>query len=461
MEVTEPRHRRLPKRAARVGFAAICLGYFAIIVDGSVLNIAVPALRDDLKTSLAAVQWVINAYTLCLAALLLTAGALGDRWGLRRCFLWGTALFTAASVACSLAPTVHVLIGARVVQGVGAAALLPATLALIRTLFTDPGERARATAIWVSTGAISTAVGPMIGGLLIDAFGWRSIFLINVPIGVAAILLGRAGLTEAPKHERKIDHAGQLTAVLTLGLITAGVIVSGSAGWTSPLSLGLLAAGIASGAGFWFAERTVREPMLPLSFFSVRVRSVAVASAGFMGFLFYGTLFVMSLYFQDLRGWSAGAAGIALLPLTVGSMIGSLVLYRPISRRVGNPVTLLTGFGCCAAGIAVLLVFTRAEPYVPVAAGLLLVGLSSTVAFSALTSLLVPSVPVDQSGMASGVQNTSRQSGALMSVSVLGAILNSAAFAGRLPIALSVLAAVVVLALGTASLTARTRESST
>ncbi|WP_432846434.1 MFS transporter [Amycolatopsis sp. CA-161197] len=442
-------------RARTVGFTGICLGYFAIILDGSVLNIAVPALRDDLKTSLASVQWVINAYTLCLAALLLTAGALGDRWGLRRCFLWGTAIFTAASLACSLAPSVHVLIAARVVQGVGAAALLPATLALIRTLFSDDGERARATAIWVSTGAISTAVGPMVGGLLIDAFGWRSIFLINLPIGVAAILLARAGITEAPRHKRKVDHAGQVTAVAALGLITAGVIVSGSAGWSSPLSLGLLAGGLLSAAAFWLVERRVAQPMLPRGFFSVRVRTVAVASAAFMGFLFYGTLFVMSLYFQQVRGWSAGEAGIALLPLTVGSTIGSLVLYRPLSRRFGNPVALLTGFACCASGVAVLLVFTGAPAYVPVAAGLLLVGVSSTIAFSALTSLLVPSVPVHQSGVASGVQNTSRQSGALMSVSVLGAILNTAAFTTRLPIALGVLAAVVVLALVSAGFAMR------
>ncbi|MGW4485068.1 MFS transporter [Amycolatopsis sp. NPDC004368] len=439
----------------QAGFAGICLGYFAIILDGSVLNIAVPALRHDLNTSLASVQWVINAYTLCLAALLLTAGALGDRWGLRRCFLWGTAIFTAASLACSLAPSVHVLIAARVVQGVGAAALLPATLALIRTLFTDDGERARATTVWVSTGAIATAVGPMVGGLLIDAFGWRSIFLINLPIGVAAILLARAGITEAPRHRREVDHAGQLTAVAALGLVTAGVIVSGSAGWTDPLSAGLLAGGVVAAIAFWVVEHRVASPMLPPEFFSVRVRSVAVASAAFMGFLFYGTLFVMSLYFQEVRGWSAGTAGVVLLPLTVGSTIGSLVLYRPLARRWGDPAALLTGFACCASGVVVLLVFTRAAGYVPLAAGLLLVGVSSTIAFSALTSLLVPSVPVNQSGVASGVQNTSRQAGALMSVAVLGAILNTAVFAARLPVALGVLAAVVALALGTAGFATR------
>ncbi|WP_326565215.1 MFS transporter [Amycolatopsis rhabdoformis] len=439
----------------QVGFAGICLGYFAIILDGSVLNIAVPALRRDLHTSLASVQWVINAYTLCLAALLLTAGALGDRWGLRRCFLWGTAIFTVASLACSLAPSVPVLILARVVQGVGAAALLPATLALIRTLFTDAGERGRATAIWVSTGAIATAVGPMVGGLLIDAFGWRAIFLINLPIGVVAILLGRAGITEAPRHARGVDHAGQLTAVAALGLITAGVIVSGGAGWTAPLSLGLLAAGVVSAAAFWLVERRVAEPMLPPAFFSVRVRSVAVASAAFMGFLFYGTLFVMSLYFQQVRGWSAGEAGVALLPLTVGSTIGSLVLYRPLARRFGDAVALVSGFACCASGVVVLLVFTRAAGYTPIAVGLLLVGVSSTIAFSALTSLLVPSVPVNQSGIASGVQNTSRQTGALMSVAVLGAILNTAVFTARLPVALGVLAGVVVLALVAAGFATR------
>ncbi|MGW4483095.1 MFS transporter [Amycolatopsis sp. NPDC004368] len=427
-----------------LGFTGLCLGYFAIILDGSVLNIAVPALRQDLNASLGRVQWVINAYTLCLAALLLTAGALGDRRGLRHSFLVGTALFTAASAACSLAPSVDFLIAARVVQGVGAAALLPATLALIGTLFP---ERARATAIWVSSGAVSAAVGPLAGGVLIDSFGWRSIFLINVPVGVGAILLARSGIVETPRRHREVDRLGQLTAVSALGLLTAGLIVAGSRGWTAPLTLALLAGGLGSGIAFWFVERNARGPMLPLSFFSARTRSVVTASAGLLSFLYYGTLFVMSLYFQQLRGWPAGEAGLALTPLTVGSTLGPLVLYRPLSRRFGNPATLFVAFSCCAAGIAILVAFTSGSSYLPLATGLLLVGCSSTLGFSAVTALLVPSVPAALAGTAAGVQNTSRQAGALISVSVLGAILNSTSFSGHLPIAPVVLAAVVALAL--------------
>ncbi|WP_431876992.1 MFS transporter [Amycolatopsis sacchari] len=432
------------------GFVAICVGYFAIILDGSVLNVAVPAIRADLGSSMAGAQWVLNGYTLTLAALLLTAGALGDRLGLRRAFLAGVVVFTAASVSCALAPSTAVLVGARVVQGLGAAALLPATLALIPHLFPDREDQARAAVVWVATGAISMALGPLVGGLLIDLLGWRSIFLLNVPVGVVSVALAWTAVAETPRRRRRLDVPGQLTAVAALGLVTAGVICSGSAGWGAPLTLGLLGAGLVAGAGFWIAEHRGSEPMLPPEFFAHRVRTVAVTSAALMGFLFYGTLFVMSLYFQQLRGWSPGAAGVALLPMTVGSTIGPLALYRPLSRRFGHPVMLVAGFCCCALGIATLAWTGPHTAYAYLAVGLLLTGMSSTVAFSALTSLLVASTPADEAGLASGVQNTTRQAGALMSVAILGSVLNGASFAGRLPVAFAVLAVVVAGAIALA-----------
>jgi MFS transporter, DHA2 family, methylenomycin A resistance protein len=443
---------RTRARRSSLGFAAICLGYFAIILDGSVLNVAIPAIRHDLHGSLAGAQWVLNAYTLTLAGLLLTSGALGDRVGLRRMFLGGGLVFTAASVACATAPSILALTACRVIQGLGAAALLPATLALIPHLFPDGAGQARAAVVWVGIGAGAVAIGPLVGGLLIDAFGWRSIFLINLPIGIVSVILGQREIAETPRHDRGVDRFGQATAITAVGLLTAGIIHGGQSGWSSPVTSAMLVAGILVGAAFWIGEHRVAHPMLPPRFFAERVRTVAVSCAALMGFLFYGTLFLMSLYFQELRGWSPGSTGVALLPLTVGTLVGPFVIYRPLSRRYGHPVLLVVGFVCCALGIAVLAGTGPRTAYPLIASGLLLIGLGSTVSFSALTSLLIASVTADQAGLASGVQNTTRQTGALMSVSVLGAVLNAHSMSSRLSAAFGVLAVAVVLALGVASL---------
>ncbi len=449
------------QRARTIGFVAICLGYFAIILDGSVLNVAVPAIRDDLHASLASAQWVLNAYTLTLAGLLLTAGALGDRIGLRRMFLFGAVVFTAASAGCAAAPSIPALIAARVVQGVGAAALLPATLALIPYLFTDEAGRSRATVVWVGIGAGAVALGPLVGGLLIDAFRWRSVFVINLPVGVISVLLARRSIGETPRRRRAVDPVGQLTVILALVLVTGAVIHGGQAGWQSAVTIAMLVAGLLVGAAFWAWERHFAEPLLPPEFFANRVRTVAVVCASLMGFEFYGTLFMMSLYFQELRGWSPGSTGVALLPLTVGTLAGPFLIYRPLSRRFGHPVLLVGGFVCSAVGVGVLATTGADTAYPQIALGLLLVGLASTISFSALTSLLLASVARAQSGLASGVQNTTRQAGALMAVSILGAVLNAAALGPRLPIAFAVLGAAALLAITISSLglTGRRAES--
>jgi DHA2 family methylenomycin A resistance protein-like MFS transporter len=425
-----------------LGFVGLCLGYFAIILDGSVLNVAVPAIRGDLGSTMSGAQWVLNGYTLVLAALLLTAGALGDRIGHRRLLLAGLALFTASSAACSSAGSTGVLVASRAAQGLGAAGLLPGTLALVPYLFPAGPRRERATVVWVATGAVAMAVGPFVGGILIDAFGWRSIFLINLPVGVIGGLLVWAGVTETPRRYPKVDHVGQVLAATALGLVTAGLIAGGSVGWASPVTLGMLGAGVAVGAAFVLVERRVAAPLLPPSFLTGRERSVPVLSALFMGFLFYGALFVMSLYFQQLRGWSPSATGVALLPFTVGPVLAPLVLYRPLARRFGHPRMLVAGFVCCATGTMILMFIGAHTAYPLVGLGLLLAGAASTVVFSALTSLLMSTVSADHAGLASGVQNTARQSGALIGVAVFGSVLNSAAFTGHLVIAFGLMAAV-------------------
>lgn len=424
---------------SRIGFAGICLGYFAIILDGSVLNVAVPALRSDLGSTMPGAQWVLNAYTLVLAGLLLTAGALGDRLGHRRLLLAGLGVFTASSAACGAADSTAVLVAARAVQGLGAAGLLPATLALVPHLFPAGPRRERATVVWVAIGAGAMAVGPFVGGVLIDALGWRSIFLLNLPIGIAAAALVRAGVTETPRQRSQVDRAGQLLAAVALGLITGGLISGGAAGWTSPVTAALLVTGVAAGAVFAVVERRVAAPLLPPSFLADRVRAVAVASALFMGFLFYGALFAMSLYFQQVRGWTPSTAGVALLPFTVGPVLAPLVLYRPLARRFGHARMLVAGFACCATGTALLCTTGPHTGYPLLGAGLLLAGGASTVVFSALTSLLMSTVGTERAGLASGVQNTARQAGALIGVAVFGSVLNTAAFTAHLRISFAMM----------------------
>jgi DHA2 family methylenomycin A resistance protein-like MFS transporter len=367
-----------------------------------------------------------------LASLLLTAGALGDRVGHRRLLLTGLALFTVSSAACAAANSTTMLVASRVVQGLGAAGLLPATLALVPHLFSAGPRRERATVVWVAIGAAAVAVGPFVGGLLITAFGWRSIFLINLPVGVVGGLLVWRGVAETPRRPSRVDHVGQLLAAAALGLVTAGLITAGSAGWTSPEALEMLGAGAAAAVAFVLAERRVVAPLLPPSFLAGRVRWVAVLSALFMGLLFYGALFTMSLYFQLLRGWSAAAAGVGLLPFTVGPVLAPLLLYRPLARRFGHPRMLVAGFACSAAGSTILAFLGAHTAYPTIGVGLLLTGGASTVVFSALTSLLMSTVSADRAGLASGVQNTARQAGALLGVAVFGSVLNTADFAGRL-----------------------------
>ncbi|MFI6461707.1 MFS transporter [Streptomyces sp. NPDC050528] len=439
----------------RIGFLGICLGYFAVILDGSVLNVAVPDIRRDLAASMADAQWALNSYTLALAALLLTGGALGDRIGLRRTLLSGLTVFVLASVVCSLATTPAALIAARVAQGVGAAALLPTTLALIPHIFAERADRERAAVVWVATSAIAVAMGPLVGGLLIDAFGWRSVFLINVPVCALSIVLVRAGVEETRGRRVGVDWPGQILAVVALGLITGGVIAGGSQGWGSARTLGMLGAGAVTGVAFWAVERRAARPLLPLSFFAHRLRTFALLALGLTGFLFYGALFVMSLYFQNGLGWSPGDTGIGLLPLTVGTVLAPLVLYRPLSKRYGHPLMMAAGFAGFLLGTVELLLVGGDAAYGWTAVGILLMGVSSTFVPSAAVSIVVSTVSGTEGGLASGVQNTLRQTGGLLSVAVFGAVLNSTDFLGRLRVALLLMALAQTVGLAGSAVIAR------
>jgi DHA2 family methylenomycin A resistance protein-like MFS transporter len=400
-----------------------CLGTFVVTLDVTVVNVALPAMSDDLGTGVSGLQWIVDSYTLAFAAVLLTGGALGDGVGARRVFVAGLAVFTAASAGCGLAPSTAVLIGFRVAQGLGAALIVPCALALVRNAFHDPVRRGRAVAVWVAAGGAALAAGPVLGGLLVHVLNWRAIFLANVALGVAGILVAGARAVSAPRRPRRLDPAGQVTAVVTIGGLTFVLIEGSHLGWTHPAVIVVLAAAVLGAVAFVAAEKRAAEPMLPPALARDTAFAGAAAVGGLLNLAFYGQIFVFSLYFQQVLGKSALVTGLCFLPMTV--VVAASNLAAPsLSRRFGAPAVIIGGELVLAAG---LLLARTAGPGVPawlVALTLVPVGLAA-VSIPPLTSLLLESVPAPLAGVGSGAFAASRQAGGAIGVAVFGALLDS------------------------------------
>lgn len=437
---------------ASLSLLAVCTGFFVIQLDATVVNVALPDIARSLGASLSHLQWVVDAYTLALAGLMLTAGSLADRLGARRVFTIGMAVFTAGSLACSLAPGLGVLVAARVTQGLGAAALLPCSLALIVHQFPDHQGRARALGAWGAAGSVGVAAGPVLGGALIAAVGWRAIFLINVPVGLLEIWLLLSFVPEAPRRRPEpVDGAGLTLSVVALGLVTAAFIEAGAIGWHDGRPAALLLIGVVAATAFVHVERRRSTPMLPLSLFSARPFSTAV----FVGLCFnlslYGALLCLSIYLQQTRGDSALHTGLLLLPMAVMVALGSLISGR-LTGRTGHRVPMLIGLLCGALGALVLAQVSPHTSVSVIVGGTLALGLCS-IAMPAMSSLAVGAAPTARAGLASGVLNTARQSGGALGVAVLGSLL---ALSGpgplhySLEVPLSLAGAVLVLAAGVA-----------
>jgi DHA2 family methylenomycin A resistance protein-like MFS transporter len=428
---------------------AICLGYFMVILDATVVNVAVPAVGRDLGGGLSALQWVIDAYTVVFAGLLLSAGSLGDRFGARRVFDAGLIVFTAASAACALAPSVAWLIAARAVQGLGAASLVPSSLALLRGAYREPSERARAVGAWGAIAGIAAASGPVLGGVLVGLVSWRAVFVINLPVGVLALWLGRRHLPRAGERQDggNLDPPGQVIGIVMLTLLTVGLIEGGSAGWSSASAVVPLLGFLATVALFLIVERRAREPMLPLELF----RSRTFSGASFVGLAinlgFYGQLFALSLYFQRERGFSALATGLALLPEGIFVAVSSALSGR-LTGRIGPRLPMIAGQLCGAAGFAGLLAAGRATNYLLLVPGLVAAGFGMAFTMPAATAAIIDSAPAERAGIASGVLNAARQAGGAIGVALLGTLLAGASFASGLHVAMAVCAASFLLGAG-------------
>ncbi|MGK4579313.1 MFS transporter [Kitasatospora sp. HPMI-4] len=400
--------------------AVACLGFFIITLDTTVVNVALPAIGRQWGNQVSGLQWVVDAYTLVFAALLLSAGSVSDRIGASRAFGGGLAMFTLMSAFCGFAPNLGTLIAARAVQGAAAAVMLPASLSLVRQAHSDPAGRARGIALWTAGGGVAVAAGPVVGGALTDGLGWRWIFFINLPVGIAAL----AGLVKAPRSRpgtASLDLGGQFTAVAALAALVFAVINGGAHGWGAVGTLVALAVFVVSAVSFVLIESRQERPAVPLNLF--RDRSVAVCTfTGFaLNFGYYGFVFVLTLYFQQLRGASPLSAGLMFVPMTAFTTVVNVTAGR-MTNRYGPRLPMLIGVLIQAAGLLALLVVGKQTALALVLLLLVPLGIGGGLAVPPLTTAMLEAVDHERAGLASGILNSARQIGGAIGVAVFGAL---------------------------------------
>jgi DHA2 family methylenomycin A resistance protein-like MFS transporter len=402
--------------------AAMSLGYGVVQLDVTIVNTALNSIGTSLGGGVAELQWVVSAYTIAFAAFILTAGALGDRIGARRVFIAGFAIFTAASVACALAPNAAVLIAARAVQGLGAAILVPNSLALLSHAYPDERERGRAVGIWAAGASLALTSGPLFGGGLIALVGWRSIFLVNLPIGLMGVWLSSRYATETTRSpQRKLDLPGQIAAIVALGCLAGAVIEGGSLGWSHPFVIAGFVTSAVFAMLFVLQERRAPQPMLPLSLFAHRLFALTALVGLLVNVAFYGLIFVFSLYFQRVNGLSPFATGLAFLPMMGVVLPVNLVAPR-VAERIGAPATISLGAALAAFGCLTLLGLEADTSYAEIGAQLMVIGAGLGLLVPPLTSTLLGSVEKSRSGIAAGVLNSTRQTGSVLGVALFGSL---------------------------------------
>jgi EmrB/QacA subfamily drug resistance transporter len=391
-------------------------------LDSTIVNVALPAIGRELHTTVSGLQWVFDAYTLVLASLLMLSGSMADRLGRKRVFALGLILFTLGSLLCSVAPNLGLLIAFRMLQAIGGSMLNPVAMSIIRNVFTDARERAQAIGVWGATVGISLALGPVVGGALVDSIGWRSIFWINIPVGIAALLLTLRFVPESrAPHPRRLDPVGQLLVIALFGSLTYAIIEGPKSGWFSAQSIVLFAVALLSLAGLAGYERRRREPLLELRFF----RSVPFSSASVIAVCSFaalgGFLFLNTLYLQEVRHLSALEAGLRTLPIAAMTLIFAPLSGRIVGRR-GPRIGLLVGGAGIALGAALLTnlgAHTSIDSLIPAYA---IFGIGFGMINPPITITAVLGMPAAQAGVASAVASTSRQLGQTLGVAIAGAI---------------------------------------
>ncbi|MER7110637.1 MFS transporter [Streptomyces sp. NPDC000229] len=410
--------------------AVCCLSMFLVGLDTTIVNVGLPEIGRALGVGTRSLEWTVDAYTLVLAGLLISSGALADRFGRRRVFQTGLVVFGAASLVCAIAPSVGVLVAARALQGVGASMLSPVALAIVVNAVPDPKERARAIGVWAAVFGLSMAAGPVVGGALIEGFGWRALFWINAPVVVAALVLSAVFVPESrARRAQRPDLPGQalLTAVIA---VSVGVLIEGPhIGWTSPLALGAYAFTAVAAAGFVWVESRRPEPLMDPRLFRHRAFSGAVLGAVAVFVALNVTLLLNTLYLQDGRGWTPLAAGTATLPMAVGATVCAPWSGRLVGRRGPRPPLLLAGGFLTAGGLC--LVGLDQDTGVPLLLlAYALIGIGFGFANAPLTNTAISGLPPGRAAVAGAITSTARQFGSALGIALAGGLVAGTAPTG-------------------------------
>jgi len=411
-------------RRERLVLLASTIGFSMVLLDTTVVNVALGSIADDLSAGPTTLEWVANAYTLVFAGLLLSTGLAADRVGARAIFLAGLGTFAAGSVAATLAPTAAALIAAQAVLGVGAALVLPTSLSLLSQVFEDPARRVRAVGVWAAGSAVSFATGPVLGGVLIEQAGWRSIFVINLPLAAVAagLVLSQVGgrVAGAARPSSPLNLGPQVAAVAMLLALTFGLVQSGADGWGSGRVVFALGLAVALAVGLVVRERSSARPLVPRALTRDPRFTGATAGGALLNFAFYGELFFLSLFLQQDRGLDALETGLAFLPQPLFFIAVAPLAARLLAR--GPRVPLALGAGIAVAGSLILLGVDSGSPYGVLMAALALNGVGGGFAIPAVTAAVMGSAPAALAGIASASLNAGRQVGGVLGVAVLGGI---------------------------------------
>lgn len=412
----------ISKGRGRLILAATVLGSSLAFIDGSVVNVALPTIRGALNARPEEIQWIVNAYLLLLGSLVLIGGSAGDRWGRRKVFAVGVALFALASLACALAPSIAWLIAARALQGIAAALVVPASLAILGAAF-DEERRGPMIGAWAGFGAVTAALGPVLGGWLVDAVSWRAVFLINLPIAAATVWLTLKAVPESRDPDvQHLDWRGAILAAAGLGALTWGLTAAGERGWTSPAVWSAIVAGAAILVGFVVLQSREAHPMMPLSLY----RSPTFSGANLLTLALYfgltGAMFFLPYELIAKHGYKAAEAGATLLPLSavMGTLSG---VAGRIANRVGARAMLTVGPITAGIGFALLgMPWIASGFWTGVLPGLLVLAVGMTISVAPLTSTVMAAVPSSHSGVASGINNAVARIAGLLAVAVLGLV---------------------------------------
>lgn len=418
-ESCDDRHAAVRRRLT---LAFVASGMFMAVLDTTIVNVALPAMRMHLGASVGALAWIVDAYTLSFAALILAGGVASDRFGAKTAYLCGLALFVLASAACGLAPSVALLIAARFAQGMGAALFLPASLAIVRATFDDPAQRAKAIAAWAGIASVAAAIGPVAGGLLVDAFGWRSAFLVNVPTGVAA-LAGAAMVVRAtnPAKFRRFDWVGQVASTIALAALCFAAIELPTRGIGAREVHVAIALAVFATALLIVAERRSADPMVPIAWFR-NATFVAMNVSGTLVYVgYFGLLFVLSLYLHGVRGLDARHTGLAMLPMAASLSLGNVLAGKLQARASAAHLMTIGLVVATVAGPAMALALEGNAAWGWVFAAMTAFGIGTALSVPPMIATVLEQVPGESAGVASGLLNALRQAGSLLGVAFAGA----------------------------------------